>query len=1177
MANEAVFTLSKILLAHQDLLDFAPTMELSLQSGDIYAATKHWKKVTSIIQCTAVNLEEALKKLGSLSIAKRSIQQIKALTNISLKKELAKSSTKRNPHDARLDGLMEDNNPVPDIVPRPPSKRIKHNTRTLEGAVKDLFAKHPPGEDKTLYSMRELVQYMCDDAINSPVFKLPVEKVYDVLKNSSTFTVACSCKTLKRKIAKYNKNRELPPLHDFGVAVGRKPLVPDNNIPQLVDGLSSSAGRAQTPHEFSTRLVEVNQNLRVERGLPLSLQPPLPSEKTLDWYRRCVCVHPEANVTPVLSTSVRGQEWKRDVAMHSFRNVLAQAATVIAHHFVPGEWNPPTYLPEGAIKAHQLAEYAYGKSMKPKDPWQIINYDMTQQYVWKGTADNSSRNKWMLVDSDYVNKRSKEERSLFGPDSGGSFNGVTARWCDGIVASGHVLPFVLIFSSWDEKVMPTLPNDDKPMIVLEIPGFCMGSQLIPGRLEPGYVVLLRKGTSMKGFHRWYQDQILYKTYITLRNEYCPTGSAELIPQDEMALTWFDSDMTNTKETSSDEAVMKNQGRGMQFLKFGAKTTGMWQPCDVGEGFKTMKAACKKTTVTIDDAALEQRVKQRLTQLRNQGRFLLDGCKLDAMVDCVATAPHTKNDAYSKKNNKMAFVRSGMLSSESEPCPNLYKIMQKSSIKWDSNQLLRQQFLDALPQCITEIIHHGFISEKVFDDLGIPKDKDRHGHDVERHGQSDVFGRAMAISTERTLISRQTKMIQDLEDQRHERIRKLRLYDGILGDADTCQEQLQKMADEKNIKISELALEDFQKLKRDYLKAFVGVRTQKDLRIPLKSLNKGTAEDVRGGKINCLVYKAKEVADQPVIAERPDIPVPQLPQPMGFSSVEVMKFIQTELQPLNISIDFINKAFQSVKSLSVSNARRSDHTSPAGMAQLEKHTNILAKMLKYRLSLFLRHRLPSDRWDLLPGNHWVWDSFIVHLPKIACLMLMSDVHAPNFVNRKDIESLLGKSDKFKAVCGSGLEKCDGCYLHLDKNRSEIVRSGQTAAGFEKRQKEHEKSSKLQDGATKTRLFYQSYPHPTVADSVDGKRGLWSDLEQVVGIGVAWHQRQSVIDLFDWTESETECLSKLKDGAKGGLSIQSKQYKHLCYLFETCFAVAISSQMNVTMNPTCEWQLRWYGKK
>jgi hypothetical protein len=115
-------------------------------------------------------------------------------------------------------------------------------------------------------------------------------------------------------------------------------------------------------------------------------------------------------------------------------------------------------------------------------------------------------------------------------------------------------------------------------------------------------------------------------------------------------------------------------------------------------------------------------------------------------------------------------------------------MQMSSIKWDSNQPM-QKFLDALPQSITEIIHRGFMSEEVFDDLVFPKDNDRHGQEVEYQGQSDVFVRAMAISTERTMISRQKRMIQDLDDERQERTRKRRLYDETLGDAHTCQEQL----------------------------------------------------------------------------------------------------------------------------------------------------------------------------------------------------------------------------------------------------------------------------------------------------------------------------------------------------------------------------------------------------
>jgi hypothetical protein len=81
------------------------------------------------------------------------------------------------------------------------------------------------------------------------------------------------------------------------------------------------------------------------------------------------------------------------------------------------------------------------------------------------------------------------------------------------VTSEHVLSFVLVFSSLDEKVMPPLLDDDQPIFVREIPRLFMRSQLItPRRHEPRYVVTFRKGASMEGFYRWNQDDILFIHY-----------------------------------------------------------------------------------------------------------------------------------------------------------------------------------------------------------------------------------------------------------------------------------------------------------------------------------------------------------------------------------------------------------------------------------------------------------------------------------------------------------------------------------------------------------------------------------------------------------------------------------------------------------------------------------------
>jgi hypothetical protein len=50
------------------------------------------------------------------------------------------------------------------------------------------------------------------------------------------------------------------------------------------------------------------------------------------------------------------------------------------------------------------------------------------------------------------------------------------------------------------------------------------------------------------------------------------------------------------------------------------------------------------------------------------------------------------------------------------------------------------------------------------------------------------------------------------------------------------------------------MEDFQRLKNDHLKAFIDVRTLKDLKMPVKKLNKGTAEDVTEGDVKCWCTK-----------------------------------------------------------------------------------------------------------------------------------------------------------------------------------------------------------------------------------------------------------------------------------------------------------------------------------
>jgi hypothetical protein len=251
--------------------------------------------------------------------------EVRAETKHRLKMDqaLSSSSKKRSPHEARLEAIIQNSNTQQQTGVRPPSKRMRNDPHTLKDAINALFARHPPAEHPQIYSVRELVQYFCDGNINSPIYQKPHKTVFRIMKQQQKFTLACSYETLNRKISNYKMNNELPPLNDFGTRVGRKSVVPTSHLPKLVEGLSESAGRAQTPQEFAAKVAAVQESQRTEAGLPSSLQPKTACDKTVEYLRRKASILP--GVTPILPTSVRGQTWKRDVAMHSFRNVLSQA------------------------------------------------------------------------------------------------------------------------------------------------------------------------------------------------------------------------------------------------------------------------------------------------------------------------------------------------------------------------------------------------------------------------------------------------------------------------------------------------------------------------------------------------------------------------------------------------------------------------------------------------------------------------------------------------------------------------------------------------------------------------------------------------------------------------------------------------------------------------------------
>jgi hypothetical protein len=69
----------------------------------------------------------------------------------------------------------------------------------------------------------------------------------------------------------------------------------------------------------------------------------------------------------------------------------------------------------------------------------------------------------------------------------------------------------------------------------------------------------------------------------------------------------------------------------------------------------------------------------------------------------------------------------------------------------------------------------------------------------------------------------------------------------------------------------------------------------------------------------------------------------------------------------------------------------------------------------------------------------------------------------------------------------------------------------------------------------------------------------------------------VELFDWTPEEESHLGNLSLGQGQGGTLIDKKFKHLCYMFESFYALALRHQDNITQNPGSEWRLGLYSKK
>ena len=763
------------------------------------------------------------------------------------------------------------------------------------------------------------------------------------------------------------------------------------------------------------------------------------------------------------------------------------------------------------------------------------------------------------------------------------------RWIDGLVGSGQVLPMVQLYTGFDESEMPK----DR-LIVLEVEGMTVNANL-DARMEGlGYILFKRQGTSMAEVYEWYENEVVHKTARAIRRSYNPfdvsnDNEPSLVVSDvDATRVWIDSDMEQIKRITDLEVAERNLNRGLTFAKIGAKFTGCVQACDRHPAFKIKRRGSRTTTVKDKETPLKLTLENGMQRLRRSGRLIISTRKKDVIVDTAATGPAMQGKAYDEEKNRKSFVSAGFLDEGSQTCPDLDGMEAATNINFERNPHLRT----ILNQTLVPLMRHAhrkdeLPSEEKYTDLEYPLDMDMSGEVWRLKGNSIVFARSMPLYSKlemerkRAAITAEQRGLQRKQDLLFldaENVLKINTEceRKILG---TVQARLG--VDESRTVSDALAvatLDDFGKCKAASLAAFVAAREFEDASKKWKVPNKGSVSDVQEGK-KCkktgqtlLLKLAYDKRSAPVAAKIPDrvqivLPKMNLPPPL------IVRFVCNEcLADFSATVDWCGMAYLAVKSIESLGSNYLDcHL--GDLVGLNNTCRLMARKLLDRLPNYIAAKLPSDRRDLQPGQHWVFSSLCKHLPRICTLMGLQNQIARDLETRGPDEGYLALPCEFQSVIGE-FDTMNGAYIFEDTSRGNIIRAGTATAGLKKRFDQHVQASLLTNPKTNKMDLYRRYPHESIANNVPGRKGTFQSLKQLAGAVVDPSKKEEFSALFLWDDIELTELQKLTIKGESN-SMADKKCKHLIYLYEIALGIAIEPCMNVSGNPGCEWQLHWFG--
>ncbi len=122
---------------------------------------------------------------------------------------------------------------------------------------------------------------------------------------------------------------------------------------------------------------------------------------------------------------------------------------------------------------------------------------------------------------------------------------------------GTCAPLFITVSDWNDREMP--PGKD--LLVLKVPGLCIGCSGVGSNAQHGYVVFMRRGGGVdKMRFQFYQKHVLIPYINWLRKEYAgfDISVGSNIPDELTAVSWCDGDLSQMYSVTNEHSMLNDQ-------------------------------------------------------------------------------------------------------------------------------------------------------------------------------------------------------------------------------------------------------------------------------------------------------------------------------------------------------------------------------------------------------------------------------------------------------------------------------------------------------------------------------------------------------------------------------------------------------------------------------------------